>query len=935
MTGKTRAVDESPGTRLSDATTAPGTKRLSLRDCLNLYVEARPLARADQEALLYSRCSASDDERAMLTYALASLSAEAGGALHRLLDALVARAAAAAPNPPEIAPDEWRVLLKAFDEAPAQLHPALLGFFDAHRGATALALCLAPRACVEPIMPVLLPLLLDPSAERAADVALRILDDAEAVAPVLSAFQQLSLSAHAAVASELPPASMALCLVASSPRFTDSSSLGPTWRVLEALADARCPSEEQLTMLHATLMLLSRSHSSRLSRCIGEAGALLEAAPHLPCLRWLGLVTSMKTSNGRLSIHHSWISRALLAAETRSIGRTFVQHPEQRSMIGFICGWFLLLVAFFGALEEIAKGQLLHLMLDLYVLASAVLTCVLELEINSPLIRDHIALPIERSLAFLRLASGRGVLYCAAGLLAIDISARETAGNMSIQAISGSMMLLFGGANLALGSLVAVKLKRLRRSLTGPQALRTAYRTALGADAAEAQGLNAAAAKRFFDSLGMQRMGRYQLQAVFLEIDGPRRGLLTEASLLVWYHGHIGRHLKRLINETPPAHRSLRKWLLTWPSTALDLSVWATFACLLMLPASIVAAVTALAQRSLLQLVINLYLSVLAVLMLVIEVKEPRYLRKTSLHLLRYASTMMHPTARGTLYLLLSLALLTQDAEATPSLWIVGYVVEFIGILHVLVGARVASKVRALKKALPDNRAILAAYRAVSPDRLPISDFGLKLLCQSAGVKLSWRFEQVALVGLLDLDRDGSVTEEDLIYWLGAEDEEALEEAEEEAETGAAAGEAEAEGGGGGGGLAASTPVAAAAVAAACGSEAVATAAAAGVRTAGDAALEAALRSDAAGEMEAAQEGMTPALADPVVAAPAVPVAPAPALPSRAAPREEVFLNVSAFVVEPAPSEDQLESPEPTSPTEEGAAASYFDRELDEEEIVD
>lgn len=64
-------------------------------------------------------------------------------------------------------------------------------------------------------------------------------------------------------------------------------------------------------------------------------------------------------------------------------------------------------------------------MLDLYILGCALLTVLLELEINSALIRDHAALPIEKSLAFLRLASGRGVLYCAVGLLAIDISKQE------------------------------------------------------------------------------------------------------------------------------------------------------------------------------------------------------------------------------------------------------------------------------------------------------------------------------------------------------------------------------------------------------------------------------------------------------------------------------------------------------------------------------
>ena len=108
--------------------------------------------------------------------------------------------------------------------------------------------------------------------------------------------------------------------------------------------------------------------------------------------------------------------------------------------------------------------------------------------------------------------------------------------------------------------------KRLRRSLTSPHALRTAYRDALlsapaylGRAAAEAQGLSGATAKTFFESLGVHGMGKYQLQAAFLEIDGPRQGMLTETALLVWYHGLIGRHLKRLIGKPTPSQRSLKQ----------------------------------------------------------------------------------------------------------------------------------------------------------------------------------------------------------------------------------------------------------------------------------------------------------------------------------------------------------------------------------------
>ena len=85
-------------------------------------------------------------------------------------------------------------------------------------------------------------------------------------------------------------------------------------------------------------------------------------------------------------------------------------------------------------------------------------------------------------------------------------------------------MLLFGALNLVLGSVVALKLKKLRRSLTGPSALSTAYHNALAAGPAGDQGLdglNAAGATRMFRALGVH-FNKLQLQAVFLEIDGDR-----------------------------------------------------------------------------------------------------------------------------------------------------------------------------------------------------------------------------------------------------------------------------------------------------------------------------------------------------------------------------------------------------------------------------
>ena len=92
-------------------------------------------------------------------------------------------------------------------------------------------------------------------------------------------------------------------------------------------------------------------------------------------------------------------------------------------------------------------------------------------------------------------------------------------------------------------------------------------------------------------------------QAVFLEIDGDRRGLLTEPQLLQWYHGHIGRELKKLANAkpTPGRARSLKRWLCSWPESPSDLSVYAAAINMLLLPTAFFAMALSIGQHSLLQ----------------------------------------------------------------------------------------------------------------------------------------------------------------------------------------------------------------------------------------------------------------------------------------------------------------------------------------------
>ena len=62
--------------------------------------------------------------------------------------------------------------------------------------------------------------------------------------------------------------------------------------------------------------------------------------------------------------------------------------------------------------------------------------------------------------------------------------------------------------------------------------------------------------------------------------------------------------------------------------------------------------------------VINFFLLLSSMLMWVLETRCESY-RRTALHVLRYASALLYHSARGALYLLVSLALLAQG-EASP-----------------------------------------------------------------------------------------------------------------------------------------------------------------------------------------------------------------------------------------------------------------------------
>ena len=166
-----------------------------------------------------------------------------------------------------------------------------------------------------------------------------------------------------------------------------------------------------------------------------------------------------------------------------------------------------------GILDELVTVHPLQLMLDLYIALLAGLACVLE--VKSTLLRDHLTLALERHCALLRSATGRGCVYFATGFLAFDVKERA-------QVLGGGMLLAVGLFNVALGTWVSPKLKRLRRAVAGEAALLATYRSVTGR---QPEGLDAAEFGRFCDACGVH-FNRLEMQAA------PRAGT---------WGGHLGR----------------------------------------------------------------------------------------------------------------------------------------------------------------------------------------------------------------------------------------------------------------------------------------------------------------------------------------------------------------------------------------------------------
>ena len=196
---------------------------LPLSALLDTFDQLQGMDRAVQYSELVTR-AARDDQRELLTYAL-SLPAERSEPLASMLRVLddrrerSQRETTGARGAPEVSSHEFETLHSAFNATPAQLHPTLLGSLDATRAAAALALCQMPTETACTLWPTLRPILLCDDVAEAKRQAEALLEQPEALAPLLSAYRALPLSSQAAVTLELDGATSCLCLLAAGTRL--------------------------------------------------------------------------------------------------------------------------------------------------------------------------------------------------------------------------------------------------------------------------------------------------------------------------------------------------------------------------------------------------------------------------------------------------------------------------------------------------------------------------------------------------------------------------------------------------------------------------------------------------------------------------------------------------------------------------------------------
>lgn len=500
----------------------PLLQTLTVRALLGTWsalAELEPEARADGLAAVVNL-----DDRLILSYLL-SLSAADGARLQGLISTLAQRAAFGGDGVAASAAAsdaEWAELLRVAAAAPAQVRSAVLVRYDPARAALATILCELPADTAAELV-AFSSILLLPSVELAAAAAHELLRDNAAASAGLAAFASLSLSSRASLIDALPPPAAALGVLCGSSAVTDVHAIRPTYATLRLLADLRLPEVAALDALHAQVNALGATDQRWLANTLGEVGVLIEAAPHLPAARWSAAVLGM-ARGGRIAPDARRIARLLLSSEASQLRSWLVHNPEELHVIGFFCGWFLLLTSVFGVLVELLYLRPLYVMIDIYVVALAFLTCALEAK--SSLMRDQICLPMERRLPLLRLAGGRGGMYVLAGCLAFD--SHELA-----DAVGGGLMLIAGFLNVYLGAKVSPKLKKLRRGFGGEGAALGAFDEAREAGS-HAAGLSAKEFRAFAAKQGVH-FSRLEMQVTTAHARalGPRarRAAPTSPSL--------------------------------------------------------------------------------------------------------------------------------------------------------------------------------------------------------------------------------------------------------------------------------------------------------------------------------------------------------------------------------------------------------------------
>ena len=82
--------------------------------------------------------------------------------------------------------------------------------------------------------------------------------------------------------------------------------------------------------------------------------------------QWTALLHA-SCEHERLVVDARRVARALLRSEVTHLRTWIVHNPEERSLLGFFAGWFMLLCSTFGILDMLVTIRPLQLILNLYI----------------------------------------------------------------------------------------------------------------------------------------------------------------------------------------------------------------------------------------------------------------------------------------------------------------------------------------------------------------------------------------------------------------------------------------------------------------------------------------------------------------------------------------------------------------------------------------